>query len=64
MTKIYCAKKSEAYVSFERVPHNGYYIVYLYDHCGNLIDKIMTDTYQMAVEYRKSFIKIANTFRG
>lgn len=62
MTKIYCAKKSEAYVTYERISYNGYYIVKLYDDIGNLIDKVMTDTYQMAVKYRKSFIKIANQF--
>jgi len=62
MTKIYCAKKTEAYVSFERVAHNGYYIVHLYNNFGQLVDKIMTDTYQSAIDYRKSFIKIANQY--
>ena len=51
-------QKNGNYTSFERVSHNGYYIVKLYKR-GELIDKIMTDTYRAANEYYKAFNRIA-----
>ena len=51
-------QKNGNYTSFERVPHNGYYVVKLYKR-GELIDKIMTDTYRAANEYYKAFNLIA-----
>ena len=51
-------QKNGNYTTFERVSHNGYYIVKLYKN-GGLVDKIMTDTYQAANDYYKSFNQIA-----
>ena len=51
-------QKNGDYTTFERVSHNGYYIVKLYKN-GNLADKIMTDTYQAARDYLRSFNLIA-----
>ena len=51
-------QKNGNYTSFERVSHNGYYIIKLYKR-GELIDKIMTDTYRAANEYYKAFNRIA-----
>ena len=51
-------QKNGDYTTFERVSHNGYYIVKLYKN-GGLVDKIMTDTYQAAREYLKCFNLIA-----
>ena len=51
-------QKNGNYTTFERVAHNGYYIVKLYKN-GNLADKIMTDTYQAARDYLRSFNLIA-----
>jgi hypothetical protein len=51
-------QKNGDYTTFERVSHNGYYIVKLYKR-GELADKIMTDTYQAARDYLRSFNLIA-----
>ena len=51
-------QKNGNYTTFERVAHNGYYIVKLYKN-GNLADKIMTDTYRAARDYLRSFNLIA-----
>ena len=51
-------QKNGNYTTFERVAHNGYYIVKLYKR-GELADKIMTDTYQAARDYLRSFNLIA-----
>jgi len=51
-------QKNGNYTTFERVTHNGYYIVKLYKR-GELVDKIMSDTYRAANEYYRSFNKIA-----
>jgi hypothetical protein len=50
--------KNGNYTTFERIDYNGYYIIKLYKQ-GNLIDKIMADTYKGAREYFKSFNLIA-----
>jgi hypothetical protein len=47
-------QKNGNYTTFERTFPSGYYIVKLYKR-GELCDKIMTDTYQMARDYLKSF---------
>jgi len=51
-------QKNGNYTTFERIQHNGYYIVKLYKN-GELLDKIMCDTYRAAREYLASFNKIA-----
>ena len=51
-------QKNGNYTTFERVAHNGYYIVKLYKR-GELADKIMADTYKGAREYLKSFNLLA-----
>jgi hypothetical protein len=51
-------QKNGNYTTFERIQHNGYYIVKLYKN-GELLDKIMCDTYCGAREYLVSFNKIA-----
>ena len=51
-------QKNGDYTTFERVAHNGYYIVKVYKN-GGLVDKVMTDTYQAAREYLKCFNLIA-----
>ena len=51
-------QKNGDYTTFERVSHNGYYIVKLYKN-GGLVDKVMTDTYQAARDYLRSFNLIA-----
>lgn len=51
-------QKNGNYTTFERVSHNGYYIVKLYKR-GELVDKIMTDTYRAASDYFSSFNRIA-----
>jgi len=54
-----------AWVNFENIRHNGFYAVMLIDPSGNIHDRIMTDDYQSALEYRRSFIQMAkNLFRG
>ena len=47
-------QKNGNYTTFERVFPSGYYIVKLYKR-GELVDKIMTDTYQAAREVLRSF---------
>ena len=51
-------QKNGDYTTFERVSHNGYYIVKLYKN-GGLVDKVMADTYKGAREYLKSFNLLA-----
>ena len=51
-------QKNGDYTTFERVSHNGYYIVKLYKN-GNLADEVMTDTYRAARDYLRSFNLIA-----
>jgi len=51
-------QKNGNYTTFERIAHNGYYIVKLYKN-GQLCDKIMADTYKGAREYLKSFNLLA-----
>ena len=51
-------QKNGNYTTFERIQHNGYYIVKLYKN-GQLCDKIMADTYSGAREYLKSFNLLA-----
>lgn len=51
-------QKNGNYTTFERVAHNGYYIVKLYKR-GELADKIMADSYQAAREYLRCFNLIA-----
>ena len=51
-------QKNGNYTTFERIQHNGYYIVKLYKN-GELLDKIMCDTYRGARDYLVSFNKIA-----
>ena len=49
---------ANGYTSFERVAHNGYYIVKVYVG-DELHDKITCDTYKSAREYLKAFNAIA-----
>jgi hypothetical protein len=51
-------QKNGNYTTFERTFPGGYYIVKLYKR-GELADKIMTDTYQAARDYLRSFNLIA-----
>jgi len=51
-------QKNGNYTTFERTFPSGYYIVKLYKR-GELADKIMTDTYQSARDYLRSFNLIA-----
>jgi len=54
-----------AWVNLESIRHNGFYAVMLIDPSGNIHDRILTDDYQSALEYRRSFIQIAkNLFKG
>lgn len=54
-------QKNGNYTTFERVAHNGYYIVKLYKR-GELADKVMADSYRTASDYFKSFNLIAKNF--
>jgi len=51
-------QKNGNYTTFERITHNGYYIVKLYKR-GELVDKVMSDTYRAANDYYRSFNLIA-----
>jgi hypothetical protein len=51
-------QKNGNYTTFERTFPSGYYVVKLYKR-GELIDKVMTDTYRAANDYFKSFNLIA-----
>ena len=54
-----------AWVNCESIRHNGFYAVMLIDPSGNIHDRIMTDDYQSALEYRRAFIQMAkNLFKG
>ena len=55
--KIY-EYKNGACVVFERLP-SGYYSLKLRAPNGELCDKILTDTYTGANEYRRAFCAIA-----
>jgi hypothetical protein len=56
--------KTGAWVNCESIRHNGFYAVMLIDPSGNIHDRIMTDDYKSALDYRRSFIKIANQLAG
>jgi hypothetical protein len=51
--------KNGAYVSFERVPFYGQWIVKVYSPAGALLDKVITFEYRTALEYRRAFNSIA-----
>jgi hypothetical protein len=51
-------QKNGNYTTFERTFPSGYYVVKLYKR-GELVDKVMTDTYRAASDYFKSFNLIA-----
>lgn len=51
-------QKNGNYTTFERIFPSGYYIVKLYKR-GELVEKVMSDTYQAANDYYKSFNLIA-----
>ena len=51
-------QKNGNYTTFERIFPSGYYIVKLYKR-GELVDKIMADTYRAASDYFNSFNRIA-----
>jgi len=54
--KIYLAKNSNAYVSFEKLEGSQlWYIVRLYDTTGQLLDKVRCDNYKNSLAYLKSF---------
>ena len=57
-------RKTGALVNLEDIHHNGFYAVMLIDPSGNIHDRIMTDDYKSALDYRRSFIKIANQLKG
>jgi hypothetical protein len=50
------------YVTFEKAAQ--WWAVQLRDGNGNLLDKVRCDTHSEAVQYRKSFLKIARTGGG
>jgi hypothetical protein len=57
--------KSGATVSFTDLRHKGFYAVMIITPFGDIHDRIMTDDYQTALEYRRAFIQIAkNYFKG
>jgi hypothetical protein len=58
MTKVKTFKNG-AYVSFERVPFYGQWIVKVYSPAGALLDKIISFDYRTACEYRRAFEGIA-----
>ena len=58
MTKVKTFKNG-AYVSFERVPFYGQWIVKAYSPAGALLDKVITFDYRTALEYRRAFNGIA-----
>lgn len=60
--KIY-EYKNNACVIFERLP-SGYYSVKLRGPSGELIDKILADTFRGASEYRRAFCAIAKKMQG
>lgn len=60
MTKIY--QEKNGYVVLDVNPINGFFTVSLKTESGNLLDKISCDTKEDAMDYVKSFKKIAKTF--
>lgn len=58
MTKIKMFKNG-AYVTFERNPFYGQYLVKVYSPTDNLIDKVIAYDYKTACEYRRCFNGIA-----
>lgn len=50
--------KNGAYVSLEKTSPSGYYIVSLRNPSGNVHDKIKTDDYKSALEYKRAFLAI------
>lgn len=50
--------KGGRYVVFEKLA-SGMYLVILRSGAGEVMDKVRCDTYAMAADYRKAFIKIA-----
>ena len=51
--------KNGAWTTIERTPFMGYYVVRVYSPSGNLLDRMVCDTYGMAQEYLKAFNAIA-----
>ncbi len=51
--------KNGAYVSFERVPFYGQWIVKVYSPAGALLDKVISYDYRTALEYKRCFEGIA-----
>jgi hypothetical protein len=51
--------KNGAYVSFERVPFYGQWIVKVYSPAGALLDKVISFEYRTALEYKRAFEGIA-----
>jgi hypothetical protein len=59
------AAKSGAIVTCTDLRHKGFYAVMIITPSGDCHDRIMTDDYQAALEYRRAFIQIAkNYFKG
>jgi hypothetical protein len=57
--------KSGAAVSFTDLRHKGFYAVMILTPSGDCHDRVITDDYQTALEYRRAFIEIAkNYFKG
>jgi hypothetical protein len=52
-------QKNGAWTTFERLCPSGMYLVKLHAPSGQLMDKIMCDTYSGACAYLRSFNKIA-----
>ena len=53
------AFKNGAFTHLERVEHSGMYIVRCFLASGVMYDKVFCDTYRGALEYLRSFNKIA-----
>ena len=57
--------KSGAIVTCTDLRHKGFYAVMIITPSGDCHDRIMTDDYKAALEYRRAFIQIAkNYFKG
>ena len=52
-------QKNGAWTTFERLFPSGMYLVKVHDTSGQLIDRIMCDTYSAARDYLRAFNKIA-----
>lgn len=55
--------KNGASVSQEKTFPSGFYIVTLRNPAGDIADKVKTDTYQDAIEYKRAFNAIARGFK-